>query len=376
MDPLTHSLTGVALANSGLSKRTPLAMTTLVLAANLPDVDGMSYFVSSDLALSFRRGWTHGVPALLLLPVMLAGLMALIDRFWRQRRNPQAPPAHFPSLLLLATIGTWTHPFLDWLNTYGIRLLMPFDGRWFYGDTLFIIDPWLWLMLGSSAFLIGSRTRRQQVAWTVLALLASMIVLSGARDQPWAWILWFGCLALLVALRASGRTPRSARSKRRLAQAALVAGSCYIAILYTSSVQTRHQVEASLPGLGIVAEDVMAGPLPLRPLTHAIVITTETEFRFGTFNWFTHPRFELEDITQPRLTETDVTRAAFHAPCMQGMANWVRYPWVEIEQVSTDGADDGYIVHLMDARYAKQRTGNFGGSSVRLRSDLSDTCER
>ena len=31
-------------------------------------------------------------------------------------------------------------PLLDWLNTYGVRFLMPFDGTWFYGDALFIID--------------------------------------------------------------------------------------------------------------------------------------------------------------------------------------------------------------------------------------------
>ena len=33
------------------------------------------------------------------------------------------------------------------LTTYGTRLLEPFSHRWFYGDALFIIDPWIWLML-------------------------------------------------------------------------------------------------------------------------------------------------------------------------------------------------------------------------------------
>jgi len=36
------------------------------------------------------------------------------------------------------------HPTLDWLNTYGMRWLMPFSGRWFYGDAVFIVDPGCW----------------------------------------------------------------------------------------------------------------------------------------------------------------------------------------------------------------------------------------
>src|SRR5205807_1536679 len=57
------------------------------------------------------------------------------------------PPLRPGSLLALAALGIWTHPVLDLLNTYGVRLLMPFSDHWFYGDTLFILDPWLWLSL-------------------------------------------------------------------------------------------------------------------------------------------------------------------------------------------------------------------------------------
>ena len=33
------------------------------------------------------------------------------------------------------------------MNTYGVRLLEPLSHRWFYGDTLFIVDPWIWIAL-------------------------------------------------------------------------------------------------------------------------------------------------------------------------------------------------------------------------------------
>ena len=37
---------------------------------------------------------------------------------------------------------------MDFLNSYGVRLLMPFSERWFYGDALYIVDPMLYLTLG------------------------------------------------------------------------------------------------------------------------------------------------------------------------------------------------------------------------------------
>ena len=42
-----------------------------VLAANAPDGDAVTMFVSRDLSLGFRRGWTHGVLAMAVLPLVL-----------------------------------------------------------------------------------------------------------------------------------------------------------------------------------------------------------------------------------------------------------------------------------------------------------------
>src|SRR3712207_4622196 len=126
MDNLCHALVGAALAEAGLKKRTALATATLVIGANLPDVDVLAYFWGSDEALGFRRGWTHGVLALALWPFVLTGIMLAWDRSVRRRRHPDAPPADARSLFLLSVISILSHPFLDWLNTYGMRWLMPF----------------------------------------------------------------------------------------------------------------------------------------------------------------------------------------------------------------------------------------------------------
>ena len=67
------------------------------------------------------------------------------------------PPIRPVQLLLLSYIGVILHVLMDLLNNYGVRLLMPFSQRWFYGDVLFIIDPWLWIDLGAGVWLARRR---------------------------------------------------------------------------------------------------------------------------------------------------------------------------------------------------------------------------
>ena len=89
--------------------------------------------------------------------------------------------------MLASVIVTSTHPLLDWTNNYGIRLLLPWNPRWFYGDAVFIIDPWLWLML--AAGVIVARRRR---------------TLRPAR------IALFACAVYVAALVWSSRAARTA----------------------------------------------------------------------------------------------------------------------------------------------------------------------
>ena len=157
MDPLAHTLAGAALAETRLSDSTPLAAPALILGSNLPDIDAVTMLVDRDLALAVRRGWTHGVLAVAVLPVVLTLALLLLDRALARWRG-QEPRARVGPLLGLSTLAVASHPALDWLNTYGVRFLMPFDNTWFYGDALFIVDPWVWLMLGAPVVLARSAT--------------------------------------------------------------------------------------------------------------------------------------------------------------------------------------------------------------------------
>lgn len=185
MDNLTHSLIGAMLGQLGLKKKSGLAMPTVIIAANLPDIDASCVIYGIE-SLAMRRGITHGPLAMLLLPFLLWAAMLGFDQ-WQSRRGKRPAtrlPVHKGWLLAIAYIGCLSHPLFDWMNVYGIRLLEPFSSTWFYGDTLFIIDLWLWIALGLTMWLSLRQEKRgsgasRRTAWTGFGIICSYILGNG-----------------------------------------------------------------------------------------------------------------------------------------------------------------------------------------------------
>jgi inner membrane protein len=216
VDNLTHSLVGLAAARAGLERVSPLATLTCVLAANAPDADVVALIGGPSFYLEHHRGITHGlVGALalaLLLPVLVWGGERLSAR-WRGR----APAANFKGLLLCSVLLTASHPLLDWTNSYGVRPWLPWDPSWYYGDLVFIMDPYLWLALGGAAFLASPRGKWRAAAWALLAVLLSLALVflprrAGLGLPTAGYLIWFGGLCVVAAVRmkkAGGRVGRA-----------------------------------------------------------------------------------------------------------------------------------------------------------------------
>jgi inner membrane protein len=162
LDNLTHSLAGWVLGQAGLKRTTRKGLAALILGANMPDIDVFFGWVPWQ-PLATHRGFTHGlVGGVLLMPPLLFGLLWLLDRWQVERgtRFKSALEMRPGWLLALCYLGAITHPSLDLLTTYSVQLLSPFSARWFHADGLFIIDPYLWLLLGGS--IIWSKLQEQK----------------------------------------------------------------------------------------------------------------------------------------------------------------------------------------------------------------------
>jgi len=161
MDNLTHSLAGWALGQTGLKTKTRKGLAALILGANMPDLDVFFGWVSWA-PLSTHRGFTHSlVGGSVLMPPLLAGLLWLLDR-WQLSRGQSfrsGLPMRFAWLVALSYLGALTHPILDMQTTYSVQLLSPFKSIWFHSETLFIIDIWIWIGLGTAVWLSRKREK-------------------------------------------------------------------------------------------------------------------------------------------------------------------------------------------------------------------------
>ncbi|MEP7363283.1 MAG: metal-dependent hydrolase [Acidobacteriota bacterium] len=181
MENLTHTLTGLMIAQAGFSRRVPRVAIVCMLAANAPDIDVVSAFFGSHVYLEQHRGFTHGILAV----PLLALLCTLAGRVFVR--------SGYPWLLAFCAALTagFSHLLLDWTNIYGIRLLAPFSNYWYRGDIASVFDPLLCLLLVAGALWpllgrlvnqeIGSRT--QYGTGTPRTVLVVAAIYLGARGM-------------------------------------------------------------------------------------------------------------------------------------------------------------------------------------------------
>ena len=293
MDNICHTLVGAAFGEAGLKQRTRYGNATLMMASNLPDVDVLVFFTDTS-SLSFRRGWTHGVLAQLLMPAALTAVIWLVDTIRRRGRGPDANRSlRIGWLLLLSYVGVLSHVFLDLLNNYGIRLLAPIDWRWFYGDAVFIIDPWLWLALGTGIWM----TRRSRTA------------------AP--------------------------------ARASLVFAASYITAMFLSASAARGVVaDAWRETRRTDPRALMVGPIALTPFRRVFIVDADDRYETGVFTWWpTALRFDPEAMPKND-RDPAVAAARAQSRAIQEFLVWSRFPFWTIEPV-----DGGTRVTVADMRF-------------------------
>ncbi|HKR15507.1 MAG TPA: metal-dependent hydrolase [Pyrinomonadaceae bacterium] len=245
MDNLTHSLVGLTAAKAGLERLSPGATPLAIIAANAPDVD-VAILLTGDrwTYLQHHRGITHAIVGVIALALLLPLLVHGIDRIWSRYRN-RPPTTKLRGLMIVSLLVTATHPLLDWTNNYGMRFFLPWSPKWYYGDLVFIVDPYIWLMLGGASFLLTATTIYRKVIWVVLGIVLTVLVLvgSGRAGFPPPFFfrtIWIAGLAALVLMFAFGAARRFGH---KLAIIALIFVPLYwsfLAYAHSRAVDAAH----------------------------------------------------------------------------------------------------------------------------------------
>ena len=195
MDNLTHTLIGL-IAGESVGRATRAREPGLA-----PDVRrGLFVAVAAirrqsshlDLLYSYRgvphdtqaklsyllehRGYTHTVLGCLVLTLLL---YAGAEGWLRYRRLAVTRRDRF-ELLGMSMFGTFLHLGMDFLNSYGIHPFWPLDNRWFYGDSIFIVEPLYWAAAAPLIFTVRSKVVRVVVGLALLGGTGCRFVL-GSR---------------------------------------------------------------------------------------------------------------------------------------------------------------------------------------------------
>ncbi len=204
MDNLTHSLIGAVVAEAAVrcvpvlkstlpaTPRRTMYFSLLVIGSNFPDLDLLyTGFGGAQLDyLLHHRGHTHTLIGAVLAAAVLFGCAL----GWLRWRGLAATTEDRKRLGALALLAPLLHIAMDATNSYGVHPFWPLDNRWFYGDSVFIIEPLFWVAAAPLLFLLQSRLARG-VMVAVLLVAVALVFGSGLVPPVLA-----GALVLLMVL--------------------------------------------------------------------------------------------------------------------------------------------------------------------------------
>jgi inner membrane protein len=256
-----------------------------------------------------------------------------------------------------------------------VRPLLPWDGRWLYGDLVFIVDPYLLLVLGGAAFLLTSDRRWKIVVWSLLAVVITFIVVRVSPQRAAsnggltvARMIWItGVVGLVIA--------RSAGFQRHLGKP-LAIGALAFVIIYWGFLAWAHHAayrnaEADANAIASQRSErfirVAAMPTTANPFQWLCV--AETDRAMYRFFVGIHDNLSAEDLAnsivdgsrassgtvieryqKPMGQDERLVSAASRDPRAQVLLGFARFPIARVENANCNGQA---LVQFADLRYTE-----------------------
>lgn len=274
MDNITHTIIGTLVGEVAArvaprrrstlpeNTRRNLCVTLAAVGSNLPDSDLLYSFLGGKLNyLLHHRGHTHTV----LIAVLLGIVTLAIVRWWIRRRGLRASAEDYGLLAAVLLFTPLLHIGMDFTNNYGVHPFWPVDNRWFYGDSVFIIEPLFWAACAPLAFIFKTHLARFAVLLLMVAAIA-LCFFSGMVPQPLA----VGYALLVAALLLIGQ-----RAPAKVALAVSVTLWLGVTAMFALTAQTvRARLDAiaagQFPESTII--DHVVTPMPVNPTCWEVMV--------------------------------------------------------------------------------------------------------
>lgn len=373
MDNLTHSLVGLAVAKAGLERLSPGAAALCVLAANAPDSDVVTSYWGRWVYLHHHRGITHSIVGTLALGLLLPLLFYSGERLIARLRG-KPPTFRFRGLLIASLLTIATHPLMDWTNNYGVRPLLPWSARWYYGDLVFIVDPWIWLAVGGACFLLTACGWWRKALWALLALVTTFVIVllpiwnkgfSLPLGLRVAWVV--GVVGFLLARYVRLHK----RWGNRIALAALALVLVYwggLAVMHACAVSDAHQLARDFAATrGEQVKRLAAMPTLADPTVWRCVAETErATFLFNLdLNGKGEPFRNLILYEKPSGRDALLVAEASQDERARVLLEFMRFP---VTQIRGDCVTETFV-QFADLRYTEPSRGRQGTFSLEVPVD-------
>jgi hypothetical protein len=265
-------------------------------------------------------------------------------------RRPGNAPLRIGVLAILVSAAVFSHVYMDWQGSYGVRLFLPWNANWYYADWVAIVDPFFWLVPLAALAWGSERHWRDLLPTLLLAALIAWAVL--AVDGVPAW-LRVGC-GVLLALGAVGwvRHWFGVAARRRVSALALLALVCYagaqgVASVPVKTATRRAAVTRFGPDAQWAALTRVGHPFAWEP----VVASRDS---------VAGPRWVLlRRLDDPRVRHVQRETAAGRA-----LSEFARFLTATV-----DSGPAGVVVTLRDARYARPPATGWGVVTVPLPAD-------
>jgi len=205
MEPFTHLLLSVAAARAGLDRLTRLALPIAIVAGLAADLDWLAALAGPRGFLVWHRTATHSLVGTVAIALLAATIFAFATR-------KHAAPVQFLPAFIVGLFAASLHVAFDVTQSYGVKLLWPFNERWFAIDSLSGFDMWIMFLLLLGILLpmlfhlvseeIGEQKKSRSAMTCALLALFFACIYTGGR-----YILHMRALDVLNSRLYRGQTP-------------------------------------------------------------------------------------------------------------------------------------------------------------------------